>query len=264
MLLFLALLVLFGVAAYFVVRGRPTPIARRIVQSAAFVVLGVLFMQCLCISKQAVLATRSLAELDFATCLKWGWFPLTVIALVVLFGRAVYCHWICPVGFLSDMTGKVGGQTRTGPSGEGPRRGVLWCAIVFCVAAVAGAWVYCPQEPVKAIGGWVGVALLVLLIPLIIHPRLDAAFRFLKYVVLAGWILFPLLGHKVLGPWCVPAGFVMSYAAVVSFVCVLLASMLVPRAWCRFLCPDGALFELIGKRRKRREGEDESDAAHEP
>lgn len=132
---------------------------------------------------------------------------LAVLVATLLVGNA-FCGWICPMGTVQDGVWRV------------------------------GRWLRLPQWRPGA--------------------RIDQVLRSGRYVVLAvvmgmsfatGKLWFAdydpyvtIFGLEWLGGWTEP----LVWAVVITAV-VLMASMLVERFWCRYLCPLGAVFALLGR-----------------
>ena len=257
------LLLLCIAAAVLISRKTNLGAARRIVQSVSLVLLGIVFIQCHCIGKQIVWGFQYLSKGKLADFAIWFWYPLMVVLFVLFFGRRLYCYWMCPTGFVQDIVGKVHAWKKGLFGPQTLRQVNLWSAVVLGVAMAAIAWFFRPSDPVLAIGGWLGVATLVVLIPVCAFPRSSRWLLKLKYLSLILWVLIPIVGLKVAGPWCVAAQALLVYSASVSFACVLLASMIMPRAWCRYLCPDGAILQLASNKLARR-GSEQPPTAESP
>lgn len=132
---------------------------------------------------------------------------LAVLVATLLVGNA-FCGWICPMGTVQDGVWRV------------------------------GRWLRLPQWRPGA--------------------RIDQVLRSGRYVVLAvvmgmsfatGKLWFAdydpyvtIFGLEWLGGWTEP----LVWAVVITAV-VLVASMLVERFWCRYLCPLGAVFAVLGR-----------------
>lgn len=101
--IFLALCI---VTAFLILKGHSK--ARRVIQSLSLLILGIIFLQCLCITKQVVWGIQDLFRGRIYSFLSVVWFPVVVIIFVIFLGRRYYCYWICPLGFLQDLTGKTG------------------------------------------------------------------------------------------------------------------------------------------------------------
>jgi polyferredoxin len=83
---------------------------------------------------------------------------------------------------------------------------------------------------------------------LAVPPRLDRALKWGKYVTLAALVVYALAAHDQLfrhiGPFRVIFNLVGPTYLVVWLGVVLLASIFVERAYCRYFCPEGGLLAL--------------------
>lgn len=146
---------------------------------------------------------------------------IPVIATVLL-GR-VFCSWICPAGFLFDVTDKF--------------RGVL-SRLGFSM---------------KSIKFWRGLKYVILFVGL--------AMSTLLAVPLLGYLYPPaLIAREVhngvfnfldgIDPNKQSTGLItLSGASLLLFGLVLVEIFMSKRLWCRYLCPGGALYGLLGQRR---------------
>lgn len=83
---------------------------------------------------------------------------------------------------------------------------------------------------------------------LAVPPRLDRALRWGKYVTLAALVVYALVAHDQLfrhiGPFRVIFNLDGPTGLVVWLAVVLLASVFVERAYCRYFCPEGGLLAI--------------------
>ena len=51
--------------------------------------------------------------------------------------------------------------------------------------------------------------------------------------------------NKTSGPWCVAGVANFANPILLTFVVLMATSIVMPRAWCKFVCPNRGLFELL-------------------
>jgi polyferredoxin len=156
-----------------------------------------------------------------------AWALLTV-ALTLLLGR-VFCGWVCPLGTLNQLMGWLG--KRLIPKRERlalnrPHRlqGLKHYLLFFFLSGAALGLV--SEVSTLQIGLLDPIALLTRGVGLVFLPLADA---------LPGLIFSA--PRSTLGAFAV-GGFLLA---------VLLANLWIPRFYCRFLCPLGALLGLLGR-----------------
>lgn len=122
----------------------------------------------------------------------------------------------------------------------------LWGRGTFC------GWL-CPfgalQEAVARIGTWLKVP------KLRIRAGLDARLKWIKYIALAGIVVSALYSSRItdtmveLEPFktAITLNFMRSWPFVAYAVALLLANVVVYKAFCRYLCPLGAGLALFGR-----------------
>jgi len=140
-----------------------------------------------------------------------AWIGLLVLGMTAVLGR-IFCGWICPLGTLQQLVSWMAGPERRKRAKLNRYR--PWFAIKYPVFAVLLVW--------AALGslraGWLD--------PI---PLLERGFA-------AGvWPLWK--GLPAPGGWL----------AVTLLAAVLLASAVMPRLYCRALCPLGALLGLVAR-----------------
>jgi ferredoxin len=81
-----------------------------------------------------------------------------------------------------------------------------------------------------------------------VPPRLDRALKWGKYVTLAALVVYAVVAHDQLfrhiGPFRVIFNLDGPTPLVVWLVVVLLASVFIERAYCRYFCPEGGLLAI--------------------
>jgi polyferredoxin len=111
------------------------------------------------------------------------------------------------------------------------------------------AWMVRPgtqffSENVAAMWGAFLLLFLALVLP---FERKDRLFKRLKYVSVILWIGLSVLGVFVTSPWCTLFGDEIDYSSAVAFLAVMLGALVIPMAWCRYLCPMGGALGWLTK-----------------
>ena len=169
-----------------------------------------------------LLATRTL----YAGLL-WG---LATVALTLVLGR-VFCGWICPFGAMHQFLGYLGRRRKkmaaqVEANRFRPSQAIKYYVLVFFLAAA----ILLPG------GGWSSGSLLTgLLDPLpLIHRSVNL-------------ILLPLADRAGMGLSPLPRWYEGAGLIGAVFLAALFLNFWVPRFYCRFVCPLGALLGLLSR-----------------
>ncbi len=152
---------------------------------------------------------------------------LLPVLLTVLLGR-VFCSWICPAGFLLELTGKLRRvlvflELRPGRTRLWRGNKFLFLGLGLAACAVVGlpllGYVYPPAILARETHNGITV----------MFDRAEGGLLGLSAagLTLASWILLGI---------------------------ALVEILFGPRLWCRYLCPGGALYALLGRFRLLRVG----------
>jgi hypothetical protein len=246
------LMAIFALVAY---RGNITAGTRRIFQILFLVFWVIVFAQCLCSVKDlAVLLVYGVAELGYGKggFLLYGLCTAWLAAAVVVFTlvmrkrlRTAYCFVACPVGTCQELM-ETGLHRKMG---NGVRIGIL----MALAAVMAGGVILYPVHPWNLLGGPVLALLMIACsIVAILRPQSDRYLRPLVYLTLPAYFLlcvaamvFDHLGNLTSGPWCVMGVANLKHPLVLTLAVLLATSIVMPRAWCNYVCPNRGLFEIL-------------------
>jgi len=221
--------------------------ARRLIQTLSAIAFIVGVHPCACMTRDIVLGANSLGRDDlkaFKYLIIFG----TVAASTMLFGR-VFCGWICPLGFAQELIGKLSEWTHR----LRHRRTVLYTKYALGVAFLGllfyssyktkpGAFSFIEHAMVFFT---IGLALIVLTV--LTNRKQDWFFKRFRYALLVLIFAVYIYGVYCNGPFCVFFTAYVEWASVISCFGVLLISIVLMSAWCRYMCPEGATLGLLAK-----------------
>ena len=236
-----------SVVAAFLVRWRfpGRQWARRAVQtlSAAAFIAGV--HPCACMTRDIILGANVLGRDDlnaFKYLVVFG----TVGAFTMLVGR-VFCGWLCPLGFAQELLAKLTAWTRNAKHQAAVLYtkyclGVLFLGILFYSSYKTKPATFSFIEHAMVFYT-IGLSLIVLTV--LTDPAKDAFFKRFRYAILLSVLAVYIYGVYANGPFCVFFTAYVEWASLISCFGVLLISIVLMNAWCRYMCPEGTLLGLL-------------------
>jgi len=239
--------VLLSAAPFLLRLPRPwRTIARRSVQTLSAYIFILFLHRCLCMLRGWVFALKIVGRNDLIAFGHLCMFVL-LVAFTLRFGR-VFCGWLCPLGFFSELVAGVARRRARLPRRLRLLTGYLMLAGAVLVMAWL-AYLFRPgtqffSENVAAV--WAAWLLLLTIIVLPFEFK-DRKFKRLKYISLALWLLLSTVGVFVTSPWCTLFGDELDYSSGVALISILMIGTVLAMAWCRYLCPMGAALGWLAK-----------------
>ena len=222
--------------------------ARRVVQtiSAAAFIMGV--HPCACMTRDVVLGTNALGR-DDLNAFKYLIVFATVASFTLILGR-VFCGWLCPLGFTQELLAKLTTWTRRLENQAAVTYVKYFLGVVFL-----GVLFYSSYKTKPATFSFIEhamvfytIGLLLIVLTVLTTPSLDWFFKRFRYVLLVTIVSVYVYGVYANGPFCVFFTAYVEWASLISCFGVLLISIILMNAWCRYMCPEGAMLGLLARR----------------
>ena len=100
---------------------------------------------------------------------------------------------------------------------------------------------------IETVAVWWVMALLVFAMFVVGNPKLDAKLKPVKFLSVGLIVLIIAGGVYANGPFCVFFQSVVDLSTVLSAMGIIVLSGVLSNAWCRYLCPEGALLGLLAR-----------------
>lgn len=243
----LGLLALLGLALAGLLLARRKQPWRYLTQALSFVLFVWFFHRTMCVLRAWVFGVQYIGRDDGLAFLLIH-VAVALVAIALLAG-GIFCGWMCPLGAVQEHVGRLVGwlRRRLGPSTLFILDMALAVAAVVVMISLL-VW-FAPtnffvSEYASAVFTLVGLAFLPLVVAI---PVFDRRLRRFRTFSLVGRVVIVLLGIYVTNPGCTLYETEVDYSAIVTFIGVLMAAAVVMRAYCRYVCPFGALFGLLGR-----------------
>lgn len=167
--------------------------------------------------------------------------PAVVLVTAMLFGP-VFCGWICPTGALQEFSSMLFRKWHVRRKREGYpfSRGMLAVAITVLVIFIAWA-LYITLARVFHVDDssiyWSQVLVVILFLLVWRMGELDVKLRRLRILSFAVILVGATANLRITSP--VHFGFCKVYdpSSHLATVMIVLAALVVPHVWCRYLCP---------------------------
>ncbi len=221
---------------------------RRVVQAASLLVFFYVVYSCLGVFGMLRNAFHGATLLGTVYSESFFWMALPVVAAsVTVIAGPLFCGWICPTGTLQDVGGFLRSKlTRLKARATRPR--LIALAAVSAVFLGLLVWLSGEKDMFLEDSSlhW-AAGLLALCYLVVIGLADDGALRGLR-ALSVGIILVAAVSRQLITS---PTHFAFSSrgdpASALATLVIVLASLLVTRAFCRYLCPWGYLMGLLGR-----------------
>jgi len=177
--------------------------------------------------------------------LVFPWLPISsIIIFAVLTGRSI-CGWVCPFGLIQDILAyarvkKIRVAPKTHRDLTTVKYYILASLLLVCVS-LAIATIQGVGDTYRSALGVVGIG------PFTVFSPSDSLFALTPRLLLfLEYSIFPIteaFGTPVTSLLQSP----LLLTRLIIMICVLVAALYVPRVWCRYLCPQGAMLALVSR-----------------
>lgn len=242
---FLIMVFLLSLGSFFMRLAPGRQKMRRVIQTAAFVAFVIGFYPCACMVRD-LLKGAALVNFNNLQAFEFMMLIVPVGAFALIWGR-VFCGWVCPIGFLQEITTKLTNWMRVAPDQTRIRKIRFGLAAALLLGTVAVyAFIRPDNEPlIQGVAAGYLIVLAILIMLSVADTRWERHLRVVRYVALSFFVGATVLGIYLHAAFCVLFTNILDNATVLLFLGVLFSSLVLSQAWCRFLCPEGALLGLL-------------------
>jgi polyferredoxin len=225
---------------------RHRQLVRHAVQVASFAVFFFFIYSCLGVFgmiRNGLYGTTLLGTV-YSEAFYWLALPVTVMAVTLLMGT-VFCGWICPTGTVQEAAAML--RRRLLPARFGQGRWPLVLLGVFLTAFTAVTiWVSLEKEMFIEDSSLHWAATLLLLCYLVVLGVIDdVPTRSLRLVSVVAIFVTAISHVNITSPMHFAFTARNDPASETSTLVIVLASMVLSRSWCRYLCPWGQIMSWL-------------------
>jgi polyferredoxin len=230
--------------------------SRHIVQAVSILVFFFLVSSCLGVFGLIRNAFHGASLIGKDDLNAFYFLSMTVVILSVSFhSGAVFCGWICPTGSLQELVSRTRRllQRKKGFVLYPTKISLLTLTMATMLFLSAVYVVFSNRRPFPEDSAvlWV-VSLLVIICFGMFFRHRERALKGFRVLSLTLIVLATLLGISVYSPVHFVFANVRDWASQLSTLVVMLSSIWVARAWCRYLCPFGYVCSRLNRVALRR------------
>ncbi|MFC1566820.1 4Fe-4S binding protein [bacterium] len=167
--------------------------------------------------------------------------PVMIIVTSMIFG-SLFCGWICPTGALQEFIGFLTKKQSIDYKKKGYPFSKKMLIMTIAVALIFIGWIYRLSITrmffvEDASIYWSEILIILLFILVFKQKQWDMKLRRLRIISFFIILVTALLSMRITSP--VHFGFAKVYdpASFLATIMVVLAAIVVPRIWCKYLCP---------------------------
>lgn len=173
------------------------------------------------------------------------WLPIaSILIFAILSGRSA-CGWICPFGFLQDLLAYARVKKKQIPPKTHQELTSIKYLILIAFLTVSVGLAIATLQGIGAVYrstlGVVGLA------PFTVFSPSDSLFALTpRLILIVEYTIFPV-SEAYGAPLYTLLESPLLWIRLTIMIGVLLAAIYIPRVWCRYLCPQGAMLALASR-----------------
>lgn len=247
---------------------RHRQVMRHVTQVLGLIVFVLLVFTCLGVFGIIRNTVRGLREIGHENiiALYYCSVPVVIMASAMVFGP-FFCGWICPTGAMQEFAGMLTRRFHVGRKQRGQPFSWIMLGSLVALSIVFLVWIwYLSLRRVffidDAAAYWAMILLLIGLLSCWHFHWWDRRLRRLRIVSFVIILIGAIADIRITSP--VHFGFCKVYdpASILATLIVIGVAMLIPQAWCRYLCPWREVLSWTGRHSVRRVAFDPAKCTH--
>jgi polyferredoxin len=185
-----------------------------------------------------------------------AFYYLSMFAALTFFGLVagnIFCGWMCPVGWLQEISASVSYKLKV----FFPEKITKWINFIFSIILVTiVSWSVYKTGPYSGTSLFVSentstflVLIMLFFLPfLLIRPKFAEKLNSIRFLSFLFRMTVLILGIWVTNPGCTLFESEFENSSIITLAALIAASFIVPKLYCKMICPFGAWFSLINKK----------------